>query len=272
MRLAHELHVDVGVVLLLAIPAERDLRAVRGKGRRVFDSRVRGQLSARRWGGRSGLPRATRNHPAAARSSAATAAAATQRQPPPGPGRRGDRLRLRVALLDQFLQLHPDVGHVLVAPGGVLAEAPGDDLLHVLPVSRPPADGGSFSMTAASVVTAESPWKGRRPLTISYSSDAEREDVGALVDRLALRLLGRHVGDGPHDAPLTGSDSRGHGRLGRGVPGGPLELRQPEVEHLHAALVADHDVRGLDVAVDDADRMRRRQGVGDLHRDLQRRR
>src|SRR5438093_433719 len=46
--------------------------------------------------------------------------------------------------------------------------------------------------------------------------------------------------------------------------------RQPEIEHLHLAVVGDRDVRGLQVAVDDAFVVGRLQRVGDLPRNRQR--
>ena len=55
----------------------------------------------------------------------------------------------------------------------------------------------------------------------------------------------------PEDDPRHRLESR-H----RGFGGGPLdELRQAEVEDLHAPVAGDHDVRRLDVAVDDAGRV-----------------
>ena len=46
-------------------------------------------------------------------------------------------------------------------------------------------------------------------------------------------------------------------------------LRQPEVEDLHRAVRADHDVGGLEIAVDDVLLMRRFERIGDLLRDEQ---
>ena len=74
--------------------------------------------------------------------------------------------------------------------------------------------------------------------------EAERVDVAAGVEGLAARLLGRHVfGRAEHDARL--------GQAGIVVDG----LGDAEVEHLDADAaplgVDEHDVVGLDVAVDD---------------------
>ncbi len=74
--------------------------------------------------------------------------------------------------------------------------------------------------------------------------DAEREDVRALIDRLPFRLLRRHVGDGADDPPVAGERARGHAGLGDQA-GIFLQLCQPEVEHLHAAVAGDHHVGRL---------------------------
>ena len=79
---------------------------------------------------------------------------------------------------------------------------------------------------------------------------ADREDVGAPVDliALALRLLGRHVrGGAEHDA-------RGGGRA-REL--GVAQTREAEVEDLHEPGLRDEEVARLDVAMDDVARVER---------------
>ena len=72
---------------------------------------------------------------------------------------------------------------------------------------------------------------------------AERVDVDALVDGLAARLLGRDVvGRADDDA------HRGQRRLGARID----RLGEPEVGDLHAPVAEPHQVRRLDVAVDEA--------------------
>ena len=49
---------------------------------------------------------------------------------------------------------------------------------------------------------------------------------------------------------------------------GPRGAREPEVEHLDGALVADHDVGGLHVAMDDVLAVSGGERVGERDRDL----
>jgi hypothetical protein len=84
----------------------------------------------------------------------------------------------------------------------------------------------------------------------------QREDVRSLVHGSALHLLRRHVGNRPHHDALP----RPH--LGRQLRAGPLSgkrsrhLGEAEVQHLHPVVFAQHDVAGLEVAVNDALRVR----------------
>ena len=96
-------------------------------------------------------------------------------------------------------------------------------------------------------VALERPLAGRHLV----EQDAEREDVGAAVDRKPLRLLGRHVGDGADDAAVLGDGLR----LPRGavaLVGVVAQLREAEVEHLDPPVRGEHHVLGLEVAVEDA--------------------
>ncbi len=84
--------------------------------------------------------------------------------------------------------------------------------------------------------------------------DAGGVEVGALVDRLAERLLGGEVLE------------RADGGLGGGDPGVvALEVEgEAEVGELDGAVVGEQDVAGLDVAVDDADAVQRGEAAEDL--------
>ena len=81
----------------------------------------------------------------------------------------------------------------------------------------------------------------------------EGEDVRSMVDPLALHLFGRHIADGPHDRSF-GRLLPGHGRnlsttlFGQGLG----QLGEAEIQHLGIAVAGDHDVVGLEIAVDDA--------------------
>jgi hypothetical protein len=105
--------------------------------------------------------------------------------------------------------------------------------------------------------------------------DTEAPDVGLLVDALAARLLGGHVGGGPEDDPgqRPGPGEGGglgevdRGRAGAGVarPG----LGEAEVEDLDLSAGRELDVGGREVAVDDALAVGLLEGRGDLLGDLE---
>ena len=90
--------------------------------------------------------------------------------------------------------------------------------------------------------------------------DAKREDVGPRVERIAQRLLGRHVQNRSNRGARIGERCRRLGGLG--------DRGKAEVEQLRVAARRDEDVRRLDVAVDDARRMRGVERIGDLHADV----
>ena len=101
--------------------------------------------------------------------------------------------------------------------------------------------------------------------------DAEREQIGARVQLLAARLLRRHVGDRAERRARAGQDSSATPRSAAAStpPTGVRprrQLRQAEIEHLRVAARRDEDVGRLDVAVDDALRVRGVQRVGNLDR------
>ena len=94
--------------------------------------------------------------------------------------------------------------------------------------------------------------------------DPQREHVRSRIDRLALGLLGGHVADRP-DQCVGGRHLRRRDRRRVGSRFMP-QLGDPEVENLQAAAGANHDVAGLEIAMDDALLMRRRHRVGQRDR------
>ena len=88
--------------------------------------------------------------------------------------------------------------------------------------------------------------------------EAQREDVGAVVDGLTRDLLRRHV--------LRRAEEHARLRLHARL----VHVGDAEIHDLHAAVGQHHDVAGLDVAMDDAalvgEREPFRDGGGDSHR------
>jgi hypothetical protein len=90
----------------------------------------------------------------------------------------------------------------------------------------------------------------------------EAVQVAAVVHRLPLHLLRRHVQRGAQRHPALGQAERF--LLAAEVPG------QAEVRHLHFHLAGEEDVLRLDVAVDDAVVVGELQGIADLRDDGER--
>ena len=92
---------------------------------------------------------------------------------------------------------------------------------------------------------------------------AEREHVGAMIDREAAHLLRRHVAERAQDHAGAGRDAGAarHVALRR-----VDRLGQTEVEDLDLVVARDHHVLGLEIAMDDAARVRGRNPPGDLQR------
>ena len=92
-----------------------------------------------------------------------------------------------------------------------------------------------------------------------HQDQAERVDVGTMIDRGALRLLGRHVLERADDRARHRAAARsGH------------RARNPEVGDQGAVFLVEQDVSGLEIAVHDAGFMRRDEPGDDLAGDAQR--
>lgn len=104
----------------------------------------------------------------------------------------------------------------------------------------------------------------------------ERKDIGAGVNLHSLRLLGRHVGRCAKDVALLAAGllviadrqrqpvGGARSRCRMGVGDILHQLGQAEIGNLHQPLVRHHNVRRLEVPVDDTGRVGLGQAVGDL--------
>ena len=116
-----------------------------------------------------------------------------------------------------------------------------------------------------------SPENARLPVSISIEHAAERPDIGALVDRLAARLLGAHVRAGAEDhAVVRRIGIRGSKLRVALVDRGWRRLRQTEIQQLHRSVGCDLHVARLQVAMDNAFAVGRLESLGELTCDLQR--
>ena len=98
---------------------------------------------------------------------------------------------------------------------------------------------------------------------------AQAEDVRAGAERFRAKLLGRHVRRRPENDAGAGEPRLGRG-LGRRPLGRTGQFGQAEVEDLGVAARGQHDVAGLDVAVNHALCMRGGERISHLLRDANR--
>ena len=110
-------------------------------------------------------------------------------------------------------------------------------------------------------VDRRGPLEGAAPGEHLVEHGAERELIGAKIHDGAARLFRRHVGQRAHH----GARPRiARARHGFAVRVAARQSCQAEVEYLGEAVVGDHHVLGLEIAMDDAGLVGFRKPVGDL--------
>ena len=95
---------------------------------------------------------------------------------------------------------------------------------------------------------------------------AKRELVSAEVYLLSPRLLRTHIGSGARDRPRSAQRERCGFSIFASVQ---RSRRNPKVEDLHPAIAAHHDIRRLQVTMNKARLVRRRQTIGHLNGRIQ---
>ena len=189
-------------------------------------------------------------------------------------GKYADAARVRDdhGLGRERLERFGEVGRRLVTSGGVARHGPRDDRCERLgdvdaERGRRRADCRAHDRHGVVPVV-------RRLSREQVIEDgADREHVGALVDLCDARggLLGRHVGRRAEQRSRDGGVLRAGGRAERGVDGLDAladlapHLRDPPVEQHRLAVLAEHDVVGFHVAVDDAVLVGKRERVRQPH-------
>ena len=188
----------------------------------------------------------------------------------------GARKAARFGFIAQFFERQLHVGHVLAAACDVFPQAAADEALEL---GRHGfgngADGfGLFFDNRGQSGHARFAAEGAAAGDHFIEDGAEGEDVAARIDGLAFGLLGRHVRDAAEQYAFFGAKLRGNdglrGGFGPGGHGGGGEFGKTEVEDFDAAVRIDHDVRWLQVAVDNARGVRCGERISDLRADTQR--
>jgi len=140
---------------------------------------------------------------------------------------------------------------------------------------------GSFSRMALNTLSCDLPFEGAASGDHLVENAAEAEEVAACVGFRALQKFGGHVLKGSDDGALLGERGHGcgkrsqiHGRRGRRKSADRLRRNR----HLRfgqakspstCATFSQHDVRRLQIAMDDALLMRLLQGLSDFGSNLQ---
>ena len=254
-----------------AVRDERERLAVRRNRRLRVASGVRQRVERRRLHRPRAEQDAPEEEPIASARSAAPAAAR------PGHARGGGRGRERGGaarrdlreVLGEVREVAREVARRGIAVVGVLREA----------ALRDPARGGGRLRRGGGeglglVADDRGERLGGRVLLEGAAAGehlvedrAERELVRPEVRRTPRGLLGRHVPDCPHHGARLRAARALRDRLVVSVAERRERLREAEVEELRAPLLRDDHVLGLEVAVHDAARVRRRERVGDLGSD-----
>ena len=177
-----------------------------------------------------------------------------------------DAGRLTIAL--QALEVRADLAGVLIAKLPILFQALVDDALQFLRQpgiqSSPPARARDSGCRRRSAPRCRRETVARqRPFRTTRCRTSKRAGVKVLRSH----LLGRHVRDRSKRAPRTRQAvDRRHGRRGVITAASCSDLGQPEIENLRVSARGNEEICRLDVAVDDAGRVRCFERVGDLDR------
>ena len=193
----------------------------------------------------------------------------------PGRGGRGSLrgLHCRGETPPSFPEVRQELGRAGVAVVGGLREAAVEHALHDGPRGPERRLGqarGRLLQNGVERLDAGLTAEGRFPRQHLVEQRAEGEEVAARVHVAPPHLLGRHVGGGAKDAPGVRVAPRR--RVGSALEGRSRtqQLGEAEVDDLGVSRLGEHHVLRLQVAVNDAARVRLDQALGHLDREVER--
>jgi len=174
---------------------------------------------------------------------------------------RGHRRLAGVEIAFEISQIGGQLVGVLVTVGRILLQQLAHDAIRL---GRQVTDelrrrGRLAGQRRAERLDVAGPGEGQPAGDHLVQQHAEREQIAAVIQRLAARLLGRHVGHGPDHLAFPGQLAAD--RLEPGVhvldrlllrPRAVEQLGQAEVQQLDVAVAGDDDVGRLEIAVHDA--------------------
>jgi hypothetical protein len=183
-----------------------------------------------------------------------------------------DRRRARTALAVPLAQVRGHVADGLIARLAILGQAALDDALQLRRRGRRELSERGRILVKDLVQRVDERLGLERPRVRNglVQDAAEREDVGARVERLAGDLLGGHVPRRAEKLAVRGEGAEGGGVGADRIPRGVGQLGQAEVDDLRVAVLGDQDVVGLEIAVNDPGAVRFAESVRDLGQDFDR--
>ena len=217
------------------------------------------------------VSRGARDATLSAATAVANIASAAERQQTDLPGllnwtRSSHRRRLLV--LGDPLQLQHQIARGLPAVSGILGQAARDHTVQTPAASAASprtAEEDRVWRIAPITVAVVDPLEGSTPARHLVEHRAKREEIAARIGFAPGQLFGRHVLKRAEERALSAVSGSSGEIVAQRDEREPAQFREAEVEQLRA-LLGQHHVARLEIAVDDALPMRVIEGAGELDR------